>query len=329
MSLAAAYYLSSRRNQPLPPIPTRDQILCVNCAMQGLTVQTRQYGAVPYWDGVLGWFDQSDRDAIYQALSNAGKTHCGVQLSGQYNEPGQFYTHIPGKDWTSDLPGFRALVLEVIRAGYFPLIFLAGDGLRFDAEGLTYGHDWLMEHLCEILISLDGLLPYCVLCPGYDGIIGYDESTQTFGPWSLDQVNAYLVWLRQQAPDCYSAIEPSAGPLNGTLPKFLSDGGYNALDLILNELNGPPNDDVTWQGAARLLGPSYVRPPDQPIGDDPDAPFGPNSPKWSCRVPTSRGEMKAAGFEYFTWAWVRDRVTSADVERWRQYLRRMGYPGAG
>jgi hypothetical protein len=297
--------------------------------MQGLEIPSATYGNILFWEGVIAWFDAPTRQLIYAAKHARGDTHCGLQLSGAYREPNQFYQNFPGVDWTNDLAGFHAMLEEIIQAGFFPWIPLAGDGLTPDAEGKTYGYSWLMNNLQRIVDAIRDLVPYCLFSPGYDGIIGYDERTQSFGPWTPMLVDDYLVTLRAIAPNCYSSIEPSAGPLNGTLPKFISPAAYDALDAILNETTNPPNSDVTWQGAARLLGPAYVRPADQPSGDDPGAPFGPNDSRWSCRVPTSRGPIYGCAFEWATYDFVRGHITPAQVDHQRAYLLGCGYSSTG
>lgn len=308
---------------PWPPIPTRAQVIAFQGSMQGLTVQT-SYGLTPYYEGVLAWFNAADRQAIYAAKHAKGDTHCGVGLSGAYKEPDQFYQNFPGMDWTEDLAGLLALLTEVIQAGFFPWVPLAGDGLVPDPVGLTYGHDWLMANLGRILTALEPVIPYTLWSPGYDGIIGYNE--QQFGPWSPDQVSRYLVKLRQLAPECYSSIEPSAGPLGGRLPEFLTPAAYDALDCVLNEFNSPPNDDVTWQTADRILGPAFVRPPDMPPDDDPWAPS--DGPQWRLRTPTSRGMIQAVAFEVCTYEAVRG-MPLAEQQQQVAYVKACGYPTTG
>src|SRR5205823_10255601 len=119
-----------------PPVPTRDQVLSVNLMFQGLTVQTAQFGALPWFEAALAWLTPQDRQAVYAAKQKAGDTHCIIALpSGPplYDEPNQPYSadRFGPLDWTAGNtaidPKFVALVAEVIRAGFVPLLFLGGD----------------------------------------------------------------------------------------------------------------------------------------------------------------------------------------------------------
>src|ERR1051326_4637706 len=104
---------------PWPPVPSRDQLCTVRCSLQGLTVQTQQYGTLPLFDPVIGWLDvPADRAACYDVKARAGDTHVNLALSGQYAEPGQAYANIPGRDFSSadGLQALRALITEIIQA---------------------------------------------------------------------------------------------------------------------------------------------------------------------------------------------------------------------
>lgn len=88
--------------------------------------------------------------------------------------------------------------------------------------------------------------------------------------------------------------------------------------MVLQEFPGPPTGDQVWQVAARELGPSYVRPPDQPSGDDPNPPY-------YLAGGTPRGPWFAVAFEYDEYRWVRNLVTATQNQQERQYLAALGY----
>jgi len=50
----------------LPAPPTRSQLCGIECAFQGLSVETQQYGLMPWFEPALGWLDlEADRQAVY------------------------------------------------------------------------------------------------------------------------------------------------------------------------------------------------------------------------------------------------------------------------
>ncbi len=71
---------------------------------------------------------------------------------------------------TQDLPAFRAMIEEVVQAGFIPMLFLGGDGVSHNDAGGTYGHAWLMENLPAIVAAVGDLAPYCLWIPGWDGV---------------------------------------------------------------------------------------------------------------------------------------------------------------
>ena len=73
------------------------------------------------------------------------------------------------------------------------------------------------------------------------------------------------------------------------------------------------------RAAARELGASYVRPSDQPSGDDP-------SPPAYLTGGTPRGPFFPVAFEYDEYRWVRGQVAAGDVQQEQAYLKALGYP---
>lgn len=306
--------------QPLPPVPNREQVCRVHTTFQGLTVATAQFGSLPWFGAALSWLTPQDRQAVYAAKRAAGDTHCELVLSGSYTEPGQAYQNIPGRDLSSDLSALVALVDEIVRAGFTPMLFLAGDGQSNpaggynDPVGQTYGHQWLMAHLSAVTESLGDLCAYVLFLPGFDGI---------FYGWDPAQVAAFGVRFRELLPNGYLGIEFNTGHLPvGNGPGDYAPGGpMQAYDVIVCEFDRPLTQDSTWQIAARLLGPAYRRPAEEPAGDDPTPPF-------YLKDGTPRGPYFTVAYEYDTYYWVRG-LPASEVDASRAYLRAIGFSEVG
>ncbi|HEY8039878.1 MAG TPA: hypothetical protein VIF15_08805 [Polyangiaceae bacterium] len=302
-----------------PAAPTRAGVLSVKLTFQGLTVTLPTYGAIPWFEPAITSLDAASRKLVYQAKHAAGDTHIGMAVSWAYMNDGGYSYPVPGLDLTGNLPAFRALVVEAIENGFTPVIFLAGDGESpagggyNDPNGWTYGYSWLMAHLPAIVASLQqpfDLTPYCLLVPGWDGVMP---------GWQPSELDAYLLQARSLLPNGYVGLELASGTCHwgGGAANYTSPSGQ-ALDAILQEFPGPPTGDQVWQIAARELGPAYVRPPDQPAGDDPSPPF---------YLPggTPRGPWFVVAYEYDEYRWVRAQVTATQIQTERQYLATMGY----
>jgi len=309
--------LQKRATSPLPQIPSRARVCGVKETFQGLTVDTEQYGHIPWFEAAYVSLNDKDRAQARQVKRGAEDTHLELALAWNYQEPGYSYP-VPGRDLTGDLPTYRALVEEVIRDGFIPVLRLAGDGTAPDPQGWTKGHDWLMANLEAILTALRepvDLLPYCLITPGYDGV---------FYGWSPDQVRAFLSKLRSLAPACHIGLEFSAGIChlgNGTAD-YTDPNGLQQLDVVMGEYDGPPNTDKLWQVSARWLGPAYRRPPDQPTGDD-------VSPPYYLGAGTPRGPFYAIGLEWREYDWVRGHVDLGTLELERRYIQTCGYEHVG
>jgi len=302
---------------PTPdPIPTytRDQVCRVRTSFQGLTVHTSQYGDLPWFEPAISSLSPEDREAVYAAKHAAGDTHLGIAVSWRYAEAHQAYEHVPGRDLSNDLPTLRALVEDAIRHGFIVTLHLAGDGQSTasgynDPVGWTYGHQWLMAHLAEIIAAMDGVNDAILYVPGYDGV---------FYGWTPDQVIAFGQKFRQLLPNGYLAIEHNIGhiPVGNGAGDWA--GPLQTYDVVLSEFDWPLHKDSTWQIAGRLLGPTYHRPSDQPAGDDP-------TPPWYLKAGTPRGKYYAIAYEYGEYQWVRGQASAADLKRAADYLRAMGY----
>ena len=294
--------------------------------MQGLTVHTAQFGDLPWFGAALSSLSPEDRQAVYAAKHAVGDTHCIVDISWNYAEPGQPYgtgNRVPPTDLSGNLPAFRALVLEIIRNNFIPMVFLAGDGdgdgIRYnDPVGWTYGHLWLMNHLgaiVQMMAQPPDLTPYIVWSPGFDGVFyGWEPSN--------DKIPLFGLLFRRLLPNGYLAIEHNTGHI----PLGNGPVDYEHLmtpyDVILTEFD-PVNihADSTWQIAARLLGPLYHRPLDQPAGDDPRPPN-------YLAAGTPRGRYFTSAFEVSTFVWVRGLISVEEHRNRMIYLRNLGYPDA-
>lgn len=310
MSTTAASYLAlGTSTPPLPRIPTRDEVCSVRITFQGFTVETAQFGTLPWFEAALTSLTPADRQRVYAAKHAAGDTHCIVALTWRYAEPGQPYFDIPGCDMTGDLPRFRAMVDEVIRAGFIPMLFLGGDGQEFSEIGWTYGAMWLLTNLTDIVTAVAELAPYCLWVPGWDGV---------FYGWSVGQIQA-LGWLfRKLLPVGHLGIEHDTGhiPVGNGPSDYAPGGAMTDYDVILSEYDLPLGTDSTWQVTARLVSP-YHRPSDQPVWDDPNPPF-------YLATPTTRGPYYHCAFEWSEYYWVRSQLSAADVNDGRTYLRGLG-----
>ena len=298
--------------QPLPPVPSRERICGVNMTFQGLTVQTQAFGALPWFEAALTSLSSADRQAVYAAKHKAGDTHCIVALTWNYDEPNQPYNGM-GRDLTSDLPAFAAIVREVIIAGFTPIVMLGGDGQTFSDVGWTYGYTWLMNNLAAIVKALGELAPYCLFCPGWDGVFGNFAAT-----WQPSQIAAFGQLFRSLLPAGHLALEFSTGysHLGGGSADYMPGAPMSYFDVILSEYDQDLHQNSCWQINARLEA-HYVRPPDQPAGDDPHPPF-------YLAAGTLRGPYYHCAFEWDEYPWVRSQISAAGVQTNRDYLKAQG-----
>jgi len=301
-------------------VPARDQVLSVKMTFQGLSVTLPTYGTIPWFEPAISSLDASSRQIVYAAKHAAGDTHLAVSISWAYMNDGNYSYPVPGKDLSGDLASFRALVAEIVQNGFTPLVFLAGDGESpsgggyDDPNGWSYGYEWLTAHLPAIVDALRNptdLTPYCILVPGWDGVTPV---------WQPSEISSYLLQARSLVPNGYLGLEIAAGAADwgGGAADYQSPAGQ-ALDVVLQEFPGPPTGDDTWKPAARELGPAYVRPPDQPSGDDPNPPF-------ELAGGTPRGPWFAIAYEFDEYRWVRNLVSPNEIDAERQYLQGMGWP---
>jgi hypothetical protein len=308
--IRTVYLNSSEMSLPAPP--SRDQaITIVTSGMQGTTIYTSQYGVLPWWDAALPWLTEpSDRRAIYTSKKQLGDTHQLIQLPWGpplYDEPDQAYSpdRFGPLNWTgSGDERLHGLVDEVVRAGLIPVVFLGGD----DGER---GFPHAVEQLPDVVAKLGPLMAYTVISPFWDG--GW------YG-WTAEHLTAFSQQFRQLG-GLYLAMEfqPGRIPVGNGPPDYAWNGAMAGYDVLLQEFDFDVHQDSTWQVAGRLLGPAYVRPPDQPHGDDP-------SPPWYLSHGSQRGPYGVVAFEYETYLWVRNQVSVEQIQQDRAYLSALGYP---
>lgn len=302
---------------PLPPVPSRETVCSVQIGYQGMQASTLEFGVLPWFEAALTSLDKFDRHEVYGEKHRNGDTHCLVALTWNYDESWQPYGNInqvPGCDLTNDLPRFASIVREVIVAGFTPLLMLGGDGQEWSEAGYTYGAEWLISNLPRIVEGVGELAPYCLFCPGFDGV---------FYGWTIDQVERFAAEFRRLLPEGHLAILHNTGhiPVGGATADYAPGGVMSAFDVILSEYDWNLSQDSCWQVNGRLEQP-YVRPPDQPAGDDPSPPFYLGS--W-----TARGPYFHCAFEWDEYRWVRGQVSAADVQKGREYLKAQGCKWTG
>ena len=353
---------------PLPPLPgpipggvvpgtppTRAQVCGVNLSFQGLTVNTAQFGSLPWFEAALSSFNEADRAIIYAAKHAAGDTHAVVDISWNYAESGQPYgindalgVHniVPPRDLTGDLVTFKALVAEVIANGFIPVIFLAGDsegaGPGYnDPVGWTYGYDWLTAHLPGILGALasgpDGidLTPWCLFVPGFDSVFyGWEPSNVKFA--------AFGALFRALLPNGYLGILHQMGkiPIGGGQADYAPGGAMVNWDVLLSQFgrigdaasrnalkSANPVDYVgndIWQVATRTLGPAYVWPSDEPANADS------HPAPWYLVSGNPRGPYFVCAFEWVgLYDFIRGNESAEAVSQDRAYLKSLGYTYTG
>lgn len=309
---------------PLPPRPTRTALIQPRLTFQGLLYPTTQFGMLPGFEACLPWLTPADRQVVYAAKHAAGDTHCiitipdGVPL---YDEPNQAYS--PDKfgplDWTSGNtrigPELPALIREVIAAG-FPqiLLYLGGDG-GGDAYTIAYTQVDLL-HANEDF--RENLYQFCVILPGWDGV---------FYGWPLEQVQPWSDKIRALWPDAVVGLHYSTGhiPLGEGGSDFQPGGRMANFDLLVGEFDDQVHQDSTWQILNRLEA-HYVRPSDQPAGDDPDRVY-------YLAGSSPRGPWGHFAMEYGEYEAVRCGTNFAGmvthVNQNRQYMRSMNVAWLG
>lgn len=290
-------YVALGLTPPFPQAPTREQVCLGQTTQQGLVIHTEQFGDMPWWGACWAWLTPSDRALAAAQLQAAGDTICLIQvaLDGRalYDEPHQFYSSDKFPPLTQTIQQTVDLIEEAIRLG-FQAVWLFLDG-----DNGNYGYPVAIQQSQELGPALGILNDYVQQFPGWDGVFyGYEPP------------NKIEIWANtaRAAGAKYVGLEFSTGhiPL-GEGGESYSGGGSNGsmlpIDTILGEFDDGRFDDSVWQILARMIGPAYVRPPEQPSGDDPNPPF-------YLSVQTPRGPYYFRVFEYYIYGWVRGTPAS-------------------
>lgn len=321
--------LLSSSSGPLPPVPDRNKVCSVKLTLGGLIVTTNEFGSLPWFEPAYQCLnDANDRKSVIEQKKLAGDTHLILEYFTKsqplYNEPGQPYQDIITFSGENEPQRFRNLVLEVISSGLIPIVSYDGD------EGYQ-GAINALRQLPILTKLLKDLAPYILFARLWDGV---------FYGSSPEQIKDFGEQFRLLLPDGYLAIEHSFGhiPTGEGDVDYINNGAMTTYDVILSEFDFPPANDTIWQIAARLLGPSYIRPYDQPPNDDPGSPFGADSGKYYLRQGNPRGPYFPIAFEWWNvYNWVRvgnpfgpnGVIMQAQIELQCNYLKSVGYKYTG
>lgn len=293
--------------QPLPNVPTRDEVLNGQLTAQGITIYTNQWGAMPWWPACWAWLTSNDRKMAAQQLLQHGDDICLIDVpSGVplYDESGQFYSPDKFGPLPFDPVALRALVKETLGYGFTAVwLFLGGD-----ASYVTASHQ--VEAIAPIMAELN---VYIVYVPGWDGVWHKPNADGT--GYTPAQIGSFAQVARS-AGAIYTGIEHGTGYILAGEGggDYLGTGVMTGYDLILGEYDsGVFNDDV-WQLLGRYCRP-YVRPPEQPVDDDPNPPF-------VLATPSARGPYVYRPFEFAMYLAVRGEP-NATIAGWKAKLQSM------
>jgi hypothetical protein len=295
---------------PLPPAPTRDQVLHGRLSFDGLTVHVASAGDIPWFEAGLFSPEVTAAEragSIYPVKRAAGDTAAILAIGGSgllYDEPGTPYQAWHENDFKTDPAALQAAAEEIVDAGFQSIrVFLGGDG----ADGFPIASAEL-PYVCSTLAAdkRGDLTPWLAILPGWDSV---------FYGYTPDQIGQYAALVHADCPRAYAALEFGAGHIPvGNGPSDYAPGGLmHGYDLLLGEFDvWPQRSDVEWQVLGRLLRP-YTRPTDQPAGDDLSPPY--YLANW--------GGVFVC-FEPAEYDWVRGRLTDADIATMRAYYLAMG-----
>lgn len=322
--------LESAGSVPWPAAPTRDQVCAVAIGFQGVTIQSAQFGTFPAFGPETSTLNDSDLLSYFEQVKAQGWTHVEFAVSWNYQEPGYSYP-VPGRDLSQNLPELKRRIVLAIQAGLFVALFCAGDGESVnadpqpgqynDSQGWTYGRQWLMQNFARIYAAMGPTAesaydcrPFMVFVPGYDGCwYGWNGPQAVIDWWTL---------CRQSlTAGGYQGFEYGAGlcTLGDSVNAYAPNTGQQ-VDVFLQEFPVGPlpssNPDQVWQILGRMVSP-YHRPPDQPSGDDPHPPY-------LLATGTPRGPFYYIAYEFDCYLWVRNRISVAQVNQDRAYVRACG-----
>jgi hypothetical protein len=350
----------------LPGAPGRDALCRVHAAFNGdVSVTTPELGTVPSWGPEIGLLSASSRQTTYAAHRAWGATHFCVAIAGNYQEGGVVYPNntAENNNWFGALPTLVNILIEIIGAGMWPVLFLDGD------DGFSQIYNNLPAVVQAIRTSPIGdLTPYLVYCSGFDSIdeIGlgqYHDNGAT--------EDALFVYIRsiigddavQAKENAYNnppmwVIPPSPGStaVDVFLQEFasLALGNQQAPKIIAGTWDAEHNDYAptynvpagnevpwtqSWQVCKRLLA-AWSPPADEPfnilVPVTGGANAGTNQPvsadsqgaggQWLASG-TPRGRQYVIAFEFGTYAMTHGQATAEQVQTTRAYLDTWGFDG--
>jgi hypothetical protein len=320
---------------PLPAYPSRSQLANSQENMQGEILASACFTG-NWWDPFITTFsDPACRQAVYTMKHAAGDQAIIIPLSWSYLESGVIGP-TQGTDFWGNLTGLRSLLLEAIANGFYIDLRMAGDGESAsgapcpagaynDPVGHTYGRACVLGELPALIQALKGdggtstagdLTPFIKFNTGFDGVFyGWEPS--------VAEIGAFGSAFRALLPQGYLAIEFNIGhiPCGEGTGSFGNPAGclWNFDEVDAEFDPNQVHDDANWQISARLLGPLYKRPADQPAGDDP-------SPACYTCVLNSRGlPYVSVAFELDTYYWVRNSISLPATQANAAYLRAEGW----
>lgn len=291
--------------QPLPRVPSREEVCNGLTCQQGRIVHSLVYGDMPWWGACWAWLTQADRAHIApQLMSPQGDipadTIClierpsGVPL---YDEPNQFYS--PDKFGPLEMSddAFAALIEETL-------------GYRFDACWVFLGGDDGANGYPIAVAQVQALAPVMgelnkstLYLPGWDGVWHVPEGGGGTG-YSREMLASFAAEARA-AGAIYVGVEHGTGYLiaGKGAGDYAPGGVMDGYDVILGEFDDGRFDDSVWQILGRMVRP-YVRPADEPGPDDPAPPF-------DLAQPSARGPYFYRIFEYHIYDGVRGQSPAA------------------
>ncbi len=304
---------------PLPAVPTREQVCGINISLQGLTVNTQQFGNIAWFELWLQCCSlRADREACYVAKRATDHDRHAIV---EFRRGGAVYDEYPfqgfiSPDFESNPALFCDLIAEIIIVGgLIPIIVYDGD----NGDNPVDGHPNAMRQLPILYNTLKhskygDLNPYVLKARFWDGV---------FYGSSPENIRDFGTYFRQIDPSGYLAIEHNPGhiPVGEGGNDYQPGGRMDAYDVVVSEFSTGkvPHDDTTFQIVGRLNRP-YNRPADQPAGDDPSPPFylvdSPRGPRYYCAFEFG----DPAGIYWFLRGWTPLSVVLTE----RQYNRNLG-----
>lgn len=318
--------------------PTRDRVCAVNGAFQGLTYRGFLPQFAPFCYSLATIAERTD----WRTQERADKrTHCYRALSYNYANDNGFTYSLPGMDFTNNLTGLKQLLAEDLQFGLSPVLYLAGDGQSYSADGGTYGHRWLMDHMASIVAALKDpainnfdFTKVGVFCHGFELI--------TNGGWSPVDFETAVIQLRSLIPDGFimSHIgtytwwgDGDPGHPRGPVGDWASLAGQ-AIDVCFDEGDAPfvdehgnslgnTNADGWQQRAIAHLGPAanldFIDQKNRVAYEWPQPP----------EQQTPRGRRYAVAGELDEFRWTRSAVSLGEITRERTYCRSLGFSLVG